>query len=148
MTSTLDAELDRIGWQGSGDFAKIDIEGWEPAAVLGARRWLDSGPDGLILEANGLDSRSPVLWDEAVRMLRDHDMDFTWPALPRTLYGSSRTPHRSRHSEILGSLATSSESPEGQGPPLQGRRGIPIESATVIESSCARSRSDAGAISA
>ena len=36
MTSTLDAELAGIGWQSARDFAKIDIEGWEPAAVLGA----------------------------------------------------------------------------------------------------------------
>jgi FkbM family methyltransferase len=79
MTSTLDAELAAIGWQGTGDFAKIDIEGWEPAALLGAREWLASGPDGLILEANGLNRRCPVPWSEAVKVLRDHNMDFTWP---------------------------------------------------------------------
>lgn len=80
MSSTLDAELDRIGWQSAGDFAKIDIEGWEPAAILGAREWLASDPDGLILEANGLNSRCPVPWSEAVKVLRDHNMDFTWPS--------------------------------------------------------------------
>ena len=37
-TSTLDAELARTGWSSGGDFAQIDIEGWEPAAVLGATR--------------------------------------------------------------------------------------------------------------
>jgi FkbM family methyltransferase len=80
MTSTLDAELARIGWQSGGDFAKIDIEGWEPAAVLGATRWLASGPDGLILEANGLNRRCPIPWTEAVDVLRSHDMEFTWPS--------------------------------------------------------------------
>jgi FkbM family methyltransferase len=79
MTSTLDNELDVVGWQSAGDFAKIDIEGWEPAAIVGATAWLASGPDGLILEANGLNRRCPVPWNEAVRMLRDHNMDFTWP---------------------------------------------------------------------
>ena len=58
-TSTLDAELARIGWSSGGDFAKIDIEGWEPAAVLGATGWLASRPDGLILEANGLNESIP-----------------------------------------------------------------------------------------
>jgi FkbM family methyltransferase len=80
MTSTLDAELARIGWQSGGDFAKIDIEGWEAAALLGAREWLVSGPAGLILEANGLNRRCPVPWSEAVKVLRDHNMDFTWPS--------------------------------------------------------------------
>jgi FkbM family methyltransferase len=80
MTSTLDAELARIGWRVEGDFAKIDIEGWEPAALLGARGWLTSGPAGLILEANGLNRRCPVPWSEVVTLLRDHNMDFTWPS--------------------------------------------------------------------
>jgi FkbM family methyltransferase len=79
-TSTLDAELAQIGWQSAGDFAKIDIEGWEPAAVLGVTRWLASGPDGLILEANGLNRRCPVPWIDAVNVLGNHDMDFTWPS--------------------------------------------------------------------
>jgi FkbM family methyltransferase len=80
MTSTLDAELAKIGWQGAWDVAKIDIEGWEPAAILGARRWLASGPAGLILEANGLNRRCPVPWTEAVKVLHDHNMNFTWPS--------------------------------------------------------------------
>ena len=80
MTSTLDAELAKIDWHSSGDFAKIDIEGWEPAAILGAREWLASGPDGLVLEANGLQKRCPVSWSAAVKLLHDHQMDFTWPA--------------------------------------------------------------------
>ena len=79
MTSTLDEELAKIDWQGM-DFAKIDIEGWEPAALMGARKWLASNPDGLILEANGLNRRCPVPWEKTVKLLRDHDMDFTWPS--------------------------------------------------------------------
>jgi FkbM family methyltransferase len=44
MTSTLDSELAKIGWNSGADFAKIDIEGWEPAALTGAREWVASGP--------------------------------------------------------------------------------------------------------
>jgi hypothetical protein len=36
-------------------------------------------PSALILEANGLNHRCPVPWTEAVKLLRDHDMEFTWP---------------------------------------------------------------------
>jgi FkbM family methyltransferase len=79
MTSTLDAELARLGCQDGGGFAKIDVEGWEPAVVKGAREWLASRPVGLLVEANGLNDRSPVSWTESVEILRGHGYEYTWP---------------------------------------------------------------------
>jgi FkbM family methyltransferase len=79
VTSTLDAELVRLGCQDSGGFAKIDVEGWEPAVITGARRWLASRPIGLLVEANDLNHRSPVLWSESVEILRGHGYEYTWP---------------------------------------------------------------------
>lgn len=48
---------------------KIDVEGWEPAVVLGAIGWLDQHPKGVILEAHGFDERSPVPWSRATEAL-------------------------------------------------------------------------------
>jgi FkbM family methyltransferase len=79
MTSTLGEELVRIGHRGSSDFAKIDVEGWEPAVIAGAREWLASRPMGLLVEANGLNSRSPVPWAESVDVLQGLGYEFTWP---------------------------------------------------------------------
>jgi hypothetical protein len=79
MTSTRDAELAGIGWQSARDFAKIDIEGWSQPPCWEPQGWLASDPDGLILEANGLSRRCPVSWAAAVDVLRNHNMDFTWP---------------------------------------------------------------------
>lgn len=81
QTSTLQEELARIGHrEGAGDFAKIDVEGWEPAVIAGAREWLASHPMGLLLEANGLNDRSPVPWGESVNLLQSLEYEFTWPA--------------------------------------------------------------------
>jgi FkbM family methyltransferase len=77
-TSTLDAELARLGLQDRGGFAKVDVEGWEPAVIAGARRWLASRPGGLLVEANGLNHRSPVSWPESVQILRERGYEFTW----------------------------------------------------------------------
>jgi FkbM family methyltransferase len=77
-TSTLDAELARLGCQDRGGFAKVDVEGWEPAVIAGAQRWLASRPGGLLVEANGLNHRSPVPWLESVQILRERGYEFAW----------------------------------------------------------------------
>jgi FkbM family methyltransferase len=79
MTSSLDAELARLGCRDGGGFAKIDVEGWEPAVIKGARGWLASRPVGLLVEANGLNHRSPVSWAESVEVLHGHGYEYTWP---------------------------------------------------------------------
>ena len=78
-TSTLDAELARLGYRDGGGFAKIDVEGWEPAVIKGAGGWLASRPVGLLVEANGLNYRSPVSWAESVEILHEHGYEYTWP---------------------------------------------------------------------
>jgi FkbM family methyltransferase len=78
-TSTLDTELTRLGGHHGGGFAKIDVEGWEPAVIAGARAWLASRPTGLLVEANGLNHRSPVSWEDSVQILRAHGYEYTWP---------------------------------------------------------------------
>ena len=82
QTSTLDAELTRLGGY-QGGFAKIDVEGWEPAVIAGARAWLATRPTGLLVEANGLNQRSPVSWDDSVQILRAHGYEYTWPDYSR-----------------------------------------------------------------
>jgi FkbM family methyltransferase len=82
VTSTLDAEVAKLGFR-SGDFGKIDVEGWESAVIMGARQWLREGPDGLLIEANGLNHRSPIPWTTAVNVLRENDLSFTWPSFER-----------------------------------------------------------------
>jgi FkbM family methyltransferase len=82
QTSTLDAELARLGGY-QGGFAKIDVEGWEPAVIAGARAWLATRPTGLLVEANGLNRRSPVSWDDSVQILRAHGYEHTWPDFSR-----------------------------------------------------------------
>jgi FkbM family methyltransferase len=82
-TSTLDAELARLGGHHRGGFAKIDVEGWEPAVIAGARAWLASRPIGLLVEANGLNHRSPVSWEDSVRILRALAYEYTWPDFSR-----------------------------------------------------------------
>jgi FkbM family methyltransferase len=77
-TSTLDAELAKLGCQDRGGLAKIDVEGWEPAVIAGAQRWLASRPVGLLVEANGLNHRSPVPWPESVQILRERGYEFAW----------------------------------------------------------------------
>jgi hypothetical protein len=78
VTSTLDAELARLGCRDGGGFAKIDVEGWEPAVIAGARGWLASRPVGLLVEANGLNHRSPVPWAESVRILQEQGYTYLW----------------------------------------------------------------------
>jgi FkbM family methyltransferase len=78
VTSTLDAELARLGCRDGGGFAKIDVEGWEPAVIAGARGWLASRPIGLLVEANGLNHRSPVPWAESVQILREQEYTYMW----------------------------------------------------------------------
>jgi FkbM family methyltransferase len=79
-TSTLDNELDGISADWSQSFAKIDVEGWEPAVLRGGERWLASRPLGMLLEANGLQHRSPVSWRELVELVQGHGFTFCWPA--------------------------------------------------------------------
>jgi FkbM family methyltransferase len=57
---------------------KIDVEGWEPAVVAGAERWLRDGDGmGIILEANGLQHRcTQATWQEAVEMLKASRYEF------------------------------------------------------------------------
>lgn len=75
-TSTLDDEIRSCE---PGSFAKLDVEGWEPAVIAGAEQWLDSEPRGLLIEANGLSRRSPVPWKAAVGMLHQRGLEFVWP---------------------------------------------------------------------
>jgi FkbM family methyltransferase len=79
LTSTLDAELARIGGDMAGSFAKIDVEGWDAAVIVGAQQWLSSGPQGLLIEANDLNERSPVSWIQAFDLLRGYGFEFMWP---------------------------------------------------------------------
>jgi FkbM family methyltransferase len=79
LTSTLDAELARIGGDMAGSFAKIDVEGWDAAVIVGAQQWLSSGPQGLLMEANDLNERSPVSWEQAFDLIHQFGFEFMWP---------------------------------------------------------------------
>jgi FkbM family methyltransferase len=76
---TLDQAIADHGLLGSEAFVKMDVEGWEPAVIAGAASWLSSsGPTGLIVEANGLQSRcaDSATWEDAVRILHLAGFEF------------------------------------------------------------------------
>jgi FkbM family methyltransferase len=84
VTTTIDAIL------GGLDIApvpaqcviKIDIEGWEPAALEGAANLLRSGQvKGVLVEARDHQQRSPVRWSSCVDALQAWGYRFVWPDL-------------------------------------------------------------------
>lgn len=81
-TTTLDAIAGRVGITGRRIFVKIDVEGWEPAVVIGAQAVLPS-VCGILLEANGLQERCPIRWSDAVDVLHAHGFSFVWPFVDR-----------------------------------------------------------------
>jgi FkbM family methyltransferase len=91
-TSTLDVELARIGCNTTGSFAKIDVEGWDAAVILGAGEWLSSRPQGLLVEANDLSSRSSTPWAEAVKLINVHGFKFVWPEFAKGVLHSFDDP--------------------------------------------------------
>jgi hypothetical protein len=79
LTSTLDAELARIGGDMADSLAKFDVEGWDAAVILEARQWFSSGPEGMLIEANDFNERSPASWVQAFDLIRGYGFEFTWP---------------------------------------------------------------------
>ncbi len=79
VTSTLDEVLSGLDFDERRSFAKIDVEGWDSAVVAGGRAWLARRPIGLLLEANGLECRSPVAWSELVALVHNAGLRFVWP---------------------------------------------------------------------
>jgi hypothetical protein len=78
LTSTLDAELG-IGGDMADSLAKFDVEGWDAAVILEARQWFSSGPEGMLIEANDFNERSPASWVQAFDLIRGYGFEFTWP---------------------------------------------------------------------
>lgn len=81
ITTTLDDVLARCGLLGQGlsSVAKIDVEGWEPAVILGGTAWLETRPKAIIIEAHGFQDRGPVSWDAAATTLLERGYRFAWP---------------------------------------------------------------------
>lgn len=80
--TTLDAILDSTSTAPtsfSRSVAKIDVEGWEPAVVAGAKTWLAGNPRALLIEAAGHSHRCDVPWDSLVETLTSHGYRFVWP---------------------------------------------------------------------
>lgn len=82
-TTTVDDALRRLGLQARPGLMKLDIEGWEPAALVGARSWISSHARALIVEAAGHAHRCPVAWTEAVAMLQEGGFVFVYPDFVR-----------------------------------------------------------------
>lgn len=78
VATTLDEVMEPLGPRPGTCILKIDVEGWEPAVVLGAARVLTT-TKAVLLEARGFQDRCPVTWPEAVHTLRDLDFVFVWP---------------------------------------------------------------------
>jgi FkbM family methyltransferase len=79
ITTTLDEVLSGLEFDERRSFAKVDVEGWDSAVVAGGRGWLAKQPVGLLLEANGLQCRSPVAWSELVALVKNAGLRFVWP---------------------------------------------------------------------
>ncbi len=69
VTTTVDELAACYGLQPAKLFVKVDVEGWEPAVILGARATLEAGCLGLWVEASGLQDRCDTQWDRAVALL-------------------------------------------------------------------------------
>lgn len=75
--NTLDIVMHRLSIRRA--FLKIDVEGWEPAVILGGLEWLSEYPHSILMEANGLNQRCPIPWSTAVDALRRLGYSFWWP---------------------------------------------------------------------
>ena len=80
--TTLDAVAPQLPIGDRRLFIKIDVEGWEPAVLVGGRQLLTRA-NGVLLEANGQQDRCPVAWDDAVSLLHSAGFIFCWPSLER-----------------------------------------------------------------
>lgn len=76
QTTTADALLAGLGLNPERTVMKIDVEGWEPAVIVGAGRSLAAGLRAVWIEAIGLQGRCDVAWDQAVGLCREHGMRF------------------------------------------------------------------------
>lgn len=74
---SLDELIDPLPESGRG-VMKVDVEGWEPAVLLGAIRLLETCK-AIVVEARGHQRRCPVEWDEAVAAVQDAGFIFTVP---------------------------------------------------------------------
>jgi FkbM family methyltransferase len=100
--TTLDATLMPFARDWSRSLVKIDVEGFEPAVVLGAGELLRARPKGLLIEANGLQDRCHVRWSDAVQVLHDASYAFVWPDKPsRVLWRFPAPDPRSPFSNYL-----------------------------------------------
>jgi hypothetical protein len=59
-----------------GAVVKIDVEGWEPAVLLGGREALRGGVRAIWIEAIGLQRRCDVPWADAVELCHGAQMRF------------------------------------------------------------------------
>lgn len=101
-TTTIDAIVAELGIKPEQTVVKMDIEGWEPAAILGAERTLSQGLKALWVEANGQQERCDVPWEAAVRLLRRLGYHFYWPDMASgELRAFNDPPQRSPRGEYL-----------------------------------------------
>lgn len=78
-TTTLDSLIRNLSVPVQTCFVKVDVEGWEPAVLVGAQDAVKEGLLGILLEANGLQYRSPREWREAVSLLKRCGYRLVWP---------------------------------------------------------------------
>jgi FkbM family methyltransferase len=84
-TTTLDAIVSALGPSVRPDrcVVKVDIEGWEPAAILGGGRLVADGARAFLIEALDHQHRCGVPWAGAVDLLHRHGYRFVWPEARR-----------------------------------------------------------------
>jgi FkbM family methyltransferase len=84
-TTTLDAIVAALRPSVRPDrcVVKVDIEGWEPAAILGAGRLVTAGARAFLIEALDHQHRCEVPWADAVDLLHRHGYRFVWPDVRR-----------------------------------------------------------------
>jgi len=66
QTTTIDEIVADFALDPRRLFIKIDVEGWEPAVLVGGLTTIKTGVKGLWVEANGLQHRCNISWETAV----------------------------------------------------------------------------------
>lgn len=93
-TVTLDAVVGHLDatFQFERCVVKIDIEGWEPAALMGGSRLVAGGVRAFLIEALGHQHRCEIRWDDAVDLLHRNGYRFVWPEVQRGILHEFEAP--------------------------------------------------------